>query len=259
MNSRLILFVALVHFFTSGPARSQDSEEAWQRKAIKDFPELGIKDSALNSAFLAKVAELKRTDPRFFRDTRWPYTLAEQLTKKSVIPGLAPVAPVTIPDRPRSVFVNGARANLVEAGDLETAGQIGQVAVVKGQIEKVNPPKMGREETFFVHLKPNVICEFPLNSFIPQNSNALRRIYGFDFFSLQNSHEPKLAFERGGVSVNSRKNMAGFSRVKPPYEKLGAILKAGETVVISGRFVGPGAVGLERGIMLKDCLLQHHD
>jgi hypothetical protein len=71
---------------TPSPAIPQSVEE-WQSKVLKEFPQIGIPGSNLNSLFVQKVRVLKLSNPSFFEDIKWPYVIAEQITTPG-IPGL---------------------------------------------------------------------------------------------------------------------------------------------------------------------------
>ena len=88
MSSRRTLFAAAVVGLFIHTAPAQQSVDDWQKKAVADFPLLATKGSEFNRQFITKVQLLHRTDPAFFNDPRWPYTLAEQVSKPPIIPGL---------------------------------------------------------------------------------------------------------------------------------------------------------------------------
>jgi hypothetical protein len=85
-------------------AWSQQSVEDWQKKAVADFPDLAVKGSAMNIQYLQRVQSLRSSTPSFFNDSRWPYTIAEQVAKKSIIPGMeslvTPIQDIPKPPKP---------------------------------------------------------------------------------------------------------------------------------------------------------------
>jgi hypothetical protein len=54
-----------------------------QQEAIRRYPEIGTRDSAKNTAFLAAYWEMKKSGKtEFFDDPEWPIALAEELAKR---------------------------------------------------------------------------------------------------------------------------------------------------------------------------------
>ena len=65
--------------FLQVSAFAQTIQADWQARAVKQFPQLAVKDSPLNKAFLAEVARYKREAPQFFAEKpSWPYIIAVQ-------------------------------------------------------------------------------------------------------------------------------------------------------------------------------------
>ena len=50
----------------------------WQLEAVRQFPDLAVKDSKLNQQYVAEYQRLKAANPQFFSNPRWPMTLASQ-------------------------------------------------------------------------------------------------------------------------------------------------------------------------------------
>jgi hypothetical protein len=48
----------------------------WQAVAVKNFPELGKKDSEMHARFLRGVERMKKDHPEFFKAANWPLQLA---------------------------------------------------------------------------------------------------------------------------------------------------------------------------------------
>ncbi|MEY5027569.1 MAG: hypothetical protein RLZZ244_3097 [Verrucomicrobiota bacterium] len=61
--------------------------KAAQVKAVHEFPELGVAGSPLNTEFLARANHLRASDPAYFNDPNWPYTLARELRPKGAVGG----------------------------------------------------------------------------------------------------------------------------------------------------------------------------
>jgi hypothetical protein len=60
-------------------AHAQGTAE-WQRKAVAEFPELGVKDSFLNRAFVATYNILKRDAPNLLERENFGYTVAKSVS-----------------------------------------------------------------------------------------------------------------------------------------------------------------------------------
>ncbi len=63
----------------------------WQKKAVKEFPSLADPKSELNHKFIQQVNELKSSNPAYFRDPKWPFTLAQSVNDalNPIIPGVS--------------------------------------------------------------------------------------------------------------------------------------------------------------------------
>jgi hypothetical protein len=55
-----------------------------QKQALQEYPDLGVKDSVFNVAFLQAVREKTATDPAFFGHGEWPLTLARAIAPDRV-------------------------------------------------------------------------------------------------------------------------------------------------------------------------------
>ena len=91
----LVLLICTLMIQVSSEA--QTTEKEWQQEAVKQFPELAVKDSAFNKLFLAEFNRLKASSPDFFRNNpKWPLLIASQCSKQlsppSIIPGLDAIA-----------------------------------------------------------------------------------------------------------------------------------------------------------------------
>ena len=53
--------------------------ESWTRKAVAEFPDLGVANSKLNLAFLTRVKEMRERNAEDLKYPNWPYLLATQL------------------------------------------------------------------------------------------------------------------------------------------------------------------------------------
>lgn len=221
--------------------------EEWQAKAVADYPDLGVKGSELNRKYVQKVSTLRETDAAFFQNPRWPYTLAEQLSKKPVIPGLEQLPtprPTPTPVVKLAYFGinNGGskRVEVIDASDLLAKGIKGQMICMKGVVVKTNHP-IGSVDSFFVKLAPDILCEFLVEPFLDKNPECVGHYT-----------DAKLVFENNSISVY----WADKNRFKQK-GKIGELFKPGEKVIVYGQFTGMGTAGLDKGPLIKDCVLAH--
>jgi hypothetical protein len=91
----LILISALMGFLLfklisspSGtvPRREQAAPRTWteaeaKAEAVRRYPQLGVANSQMNRAFLARYQQMKANNPAFFSDSAWPLRLAEEVAR----------------------------------------------------------------------------------------------------------------------------------------------------------------------------------
>jgi hypothetical protein len=58
---------------------AQTTQKEWERKAVSDYPDMGIRDSKFNKRFLELVAQRGKDNTAFFKDPRWPLVLADEI------------------------------------------------------------------------------------------------------------------------------------------------------------------------------------
>lgn len=87
---------------TPGEPRSPTPEESAraQARAVKDFPELGIAGSPLNSLFLARVKQLKAESSSALSKPDWPHDLAEEIYKARTSKIETPISPLEVMNEP---------------------------------------------------------------------------------------------------------------------------------------------------------------
>ncbi len=219
--------------------------------------------------------------PSFFSDARWPYTVAEQIAKKSLIPGMENVViptpnirststpgftPSSASNRP---YITGAgRVEIVAAADVATKGVVGQMICVQGVITKSLLPGLAVQDRFYVQLKPDLLCEFMVAPFFIRSGRSLGNI-GYSSSTSSSSStststststsssyyrsSSKLRFLDGAIFVYGPRSTSYSDRIT--VVKIGEILKAGEMVTIYGRLEGNGSVGIVKGLMIRDCSL----
>ncbi|MEY5025048.1 MAG: hypothetical protein RLZZ244_576 [Verrucomicrobiota bacterium] len=61
----------------SGKAQDPAAESAWRDRALAEYPDLAVKDSALNRRFIFMVKVLRESAPKIFADPTWPLRLAK--------------------------------------------------------------------------------------------------------------------------------------------------------------------------------------
>lgn len=89
MKTQICILVAILSATLSF---GQTTVQEWQAKALKAFPDLGVKGSALNVSFIDHYNERKQSDPDFFKNPAWPFILTKQIVDSSPanIPELEP-------------------------------------------------------------------------------------------------------------------------------------------------------------------------
>jgi hypothetical protein len=223
---------------------AQTTEKDWQTKAVIEYPDLAVQGSEMNRRYIQKVRSLRQTDPTFFENPRWPYTLAEEVGKKAIIPGLEehlePVEQATT----KMAYVDNQRVEIIDAKDLVAKGKQGHRICVEGVVVNASQRKLSAKDSFIIKLSPNIFCEFLVEPFLLRNKGALPRFGSYSY-----SREAKIVVENDGVSI-----YAPPAYKKKPI-KVGAILKPGEKVVIYGQYTGSGNLGVDRGYMITDCAM----
>jgi hypothetical protein len=242
-------------------AHGQTTVEQWQKKAVADYPELGVSGSSLNATFVRKVEAIKRTNPGFFRDPKWPYLVAEEISKTPIIPGLdqlnlpaATARPTAPAQTAPAVMVRGAgRVPLVAANDLTTTNSnfVGQMVCIQGVITRAFAPTLAARDKFYVQLQPNIICEFPTAAFLDRNSEGLGP-------AVANLGEARVDFEHGRVLVYPQKKRYSSQPITGNIAPI-EVLKVGQKVNVYGRCDGLGSVGLEKGFLIRECSVVGHE
>jgi hypothetical protein len=249
--------VLLVFCFCRQSLFAQDSVEQWQKLTIERFPQIAVKGSELNLKYVQRVKTLRDTDPSFFRDPRWPYAVAEQITTKSLIPGIEDV--VVPPSRNSNSSMHnsstsgvytpsGTRVDIIAAKDVAVKGAAGQMICVQGVIAKTMLPGLAVQDRFYLQLKPDLICEFMVAQFFTRSGRSLGEM-GYD----HNYSQLKLRFLSGSIFIYGPRSRNYEDRNS--VVKLGEIFNVGEKVCIYGRLEGSGSVGIDKGLMIRDCVL----
>jgi len=136
----------------------QVTVDAWQRKALADFPNLGVSGSKFNTEYISQHNQLKKSNLSFFATPKWPYTLAQtvsqNLAQAQQLPTLSPTAAIEIraPESIATVDTEGLKAtressrtddyyfhewsiSLDERGQLElSAGKLATGAAKKAEL-----------------------------------------------------------------------------------------------------------------------------
>jgi hypothetical protein len=70
-RSRAAEFVSALEF--------AENVEVSKRRAVQRYPELGVKDSAVNREFIRRMRLFQNINPGFFEDVTWPEKLADAM------------------------------------------------------------------------------------------------------------------------------------------------------------------------------------
>jgi hypothetical protein len=60
------------------------TEATAQKEALHRYPQLGVPNSPMNRAFVARYQQLKAKDPSYLRDPSWPLHLADEIAQQGV-------------------------------------------------------------------------------------------------------------------------------------------------------------------------------
>ena len=130
------LFALFVHTLVA-----QQTQTEWQQEAVKRYPDLGRSGSALNSLFVSRHNELRKSDPSFFDDPKWPLTLARRCLAETSASGTLPGS-----TGPLFEYVGKSDARVLAADVHPTVPQLEPIkpgaAVPKG---RALPPSDGKE------------------------------------------------------------------------------------------------------------------
>lgn len=240
-----------------GSVSAQTTVAEWQAKAVQEYPELARPSSQLNTKFRAKVAELKASNPAFFNDPKWPYTLAQSLTTQpsQVIPGVDIEAPYRMvkltSDRTTLSQVYSAKS-LADAVEKDPKAFKGKTVAVEGTVNGQYLAAMGDNKSFCSILEADVICEFTTASFYDS-----KRFEGSSwYYLLKKFPSPtgilEIRIRDGEVMVYRPESGSRFA--PKDYKPVGKLLPVGEKVIILGTVEGQGMVGVgARGLILKNC------
>ena len=220
---------------------AQTTEEEWKKKAVQDFPDLAVSGSELNIKYVKKVKSILYSDPSYFKDPRWPYTLAEEVRKNPIIPGLEDVnTKVNTATQTRRTYINGQYVEIVDVKDIATKAKKGESICIEGVVVKASQRTMDAKDSFMVELSPNVFCEFQVETFFVKNRSYVSKL-GSSYLN-----EAKLVFENNAVTVHAP---IAYNKKR---SNLGAVFKPGETVIISGQYAGMQKHGLADGHSITD-------
>ena len=53
-----------------------------EREAVRQHPELGLAGSKFNANYVVRYQRYKRENPKYFNDSEWPVTLANEIEEK---------------------------------------------------------------------------------------------------------------------------------------------------------------------------------
>jgi hypothetical protein len=221
---------------------AQSTQEDWQKKAVADYPDLGVQGSELNTKFVQRVRFLRSSNAAFFEDPRWPYIVAEEVSKKSVIPGLETVTPANS-ETSRTVYVENQKVEIVDAKDVVAKATKGQSICLEGVIVSTTQRTLSAKDSFTVKLSPDILCEFKVTTFLERNRRSIP-----DFGHSLYSSDAKIVIENNAVSIYAP------PAYKKPSVKVGQILKSGDKVVIYGQYNGLGYLGVDKGHLINGCL-----
>lgn len=261
--------IVFTSFLISAPAFSQTTVEDWQQRTVVEYPDIGVKDSEQNKRYVAKIKQLQRADPAFFKNPKWPYLVAEQISRAPIIPGLENVTPTAPPSRTNPLveetpFNNGSNlrkeAVFIAAVELHEKAAKGDIVETEGVITKAFQ-RVGNPDKFYLKLEPDIICEFSTTKFKESGSKVFDKHLHDSAFSkytakvdngtvsLYTTTTRNKAAESGKLSTSS---LSSGLDTNTTQVKVADVLKKGNKITIKGRYDGDWASGIEKGKIILD-------
>ena len=264
---------AIAHSF------SQNTVEEWQQRTVVEYPEIGVKDSDMNQKYVAKIKQLQQANPAFFRDPKWPYTLAEQISKAPIIPGVEAVTPpvtnATPPSRqpqyseqpaytrPTNPYVRGQSSGGIEQETFIAAPEVGvkatkgRIVETEGVVSRCFQRVLGDADKFYIKIEPDIVVEISNSSFATRSGHIFSQ-----FMDSSNFTNFTAKVESGVINLYGQRYAAAsgyygyYRRVAAPQQiKIAEILKKGQKISVKGRYDGDWAGGVEKGKILLDATI----
>ncbi len=74
--------------FSAASSSASPSSAAWtvataQKEAMRRYPQLGVANSPMNRAFVARYQQIKAKEPSYLRDPSWPLHLADEVAQET--------------------------------------------------------------------------------------------------------------------------------------------------------------------------------
>jgi hypothetical protein len=75
-------------YFPAALSSTSPSSAAWtvataQKEAVRRYPQLGVANSPMNRAFVARYQQIKAQNASYFRDSSWPLHLADEVAQQT--------------------------------------------------------------------------------------------------------------------------------------------------------------------------------
>ena len=147
------------------------------------------------------------------------------------------------------------RGEVTQPEDIATTATKGKIIRTVGTITKTIKSASSSADRFYVRLEPNIMCEFLIPTFFSKNGKAFSDMHTpqtSGYYYYRTEQRRVLRFENGSVFI--------FGEYKSYYEpsqmvNLGAILKVGSRIGISGQYDGDTPLGVEKGLHIRDCTI----
>ena len=83
-------------------------------KTLAEFPELGVVNSAFHRAFHEQIGRLRQSNPEFFKDPNWPYTLATRTAQSLAATPASPAGSAAVATAQKSALIAALCTKVIE-------------------------------------------------------------------------------------------------------------------------------------------------
>ena len=261
------LCFAIAHSF------SQTTVEDWQQRTVVEYPDIGVKDSEQNKKYVAKIKQLQQSNPAFFRDPKWPYLVADQITKAPIIPGVESVVPPTSSSIPaarppsypeQTPFTrepspyarqqSSEQEAFIAAAEVGAKATRGRIVETDGLVVKAFQLTLANKDKFYIKIEPDIIAEFSSATFVSRSGHVFNSFMDSSTYTNFSVKVESGALNLYAQRYNPYNSYYGYYRrtAAPGAAKVAEVLKKGQKITIKGRFDGDWAGGTEKGKILLD-------
>ena len=217
------------------------SYDAWTKRALAEFPELGVANSSMNTLFLARVKLMREHNSHELRYPNWPYVLAVQISQesnkeKAATAKIPPVNPKTgtmaktLESSPESrkndTPINQSKSQVQHSVSPKedwtwTVKELSQLATmpsratVKGTVTKIQKQIAGDPFDVILTLDNVLACEINVRQAM-QAEQAHTHSPSYPYYGVTQSSNLELIYESSSVRLRQR-NVSTVTRNLPYY------------------------------------------